>query len=75
MQNRTFCRKMLDIIFNNAFMKAIVSLVNFCNELRYYNRKELKFFRKMPLNNIQDEYYKNKFVFNSVTSHYRTGSK
>ena len=67
MQNRTFFRIMLDIIFNNAICKTIASFVNFCNEQRYYNRKELKFLKKMPLNNIKKQ-HKNKFVFNSITS-------
>ena len=66
MQGRTFFRIMLDNIFvNNPLYKAIVALVNFCNEQNYYNRKELKFLGKMPLNNIQQENtYKNKFIFN-----------
>lgn len=75
MQGRTFLRRMLDIFFNNAVFKTIASFVNFCNEQRYYNRKELKFLKKMPLNNVvQDEYYKNRFVFNSITGN-RTSSK
>ena len=75
MQGRTFFRRMLDIFLNNAICNAIVAFVNFCNEQRYYNRKELKFLKKMPLNNIvKDEYYKNRFVFNSITGN-RTSSK
>lgn len=75
MQGRTFFRIMLDIFLNNALVKSIASLVNFCNELRYYNRKELKFLKKMPLNNVvKEEYYKNRFVFNSLTGN-RTSSK
>ncbi len=75
MQGRTFFRVMLDIFLDNALARAIASLVNFCNETRYYNRKELKFLKKMPINNVvKDEYYKNRFVFNSITTH-RTGSK
>ncbi len=75
MQGRTFFRVMLDIILNNALIRAIASFVNFCNELRYYNRKELKFLKKMPINNIvKENYYKKRFVFNSITSN-RTGSK
>ena len=49
MQGRTFFRIMLDIVLNNALVKSLASLVNFCNELRYYNRKELKFLKKMPI--------------------------
>ena len=65
MQGRTFFRIMLDNLFvNNPLCKAIVALVNFCNEQNYYNRKELKFLNKMPLNNIQqDNSYQNKFIF------------
>ena len=68
MQGRTFLRTMLDsILVNNAFCKAIVALVNFCNEQSYYNRKELKFLKKMPLNKIeQDSSYKNKFIFSGT---------
>ena len=75
MQTRTFYRKILDIFLDNAICKSIASLVNFCNELRYYNQKELKFLKKMPLNNVAKEnYYKNKFIFNSITTN-RTGLK
>ena len=43
MQGRTFIRIMADILFvNNAFVKALKALVNFCKEQQYYNRKELK---------------------------------
>ena len=74
MQGRTFFRIMLDIVLNNALVKSLASLVNFCNELRYYNRKELKFLKKMPINNnvVKEEYYKNRFIFNSIN---RTSSK
>ena len=76
MQGRTFFRIMLDIGLNNALVKSLASLVNFCNELRYYNRKELKFLKKMPINNnvVKEEYYKNRFIFNSITGN-RTSSK
>lgn len=64
MQKRTFLRIMLDNLFvNNAFCKAIISLVNFCNEQSYYNKKELKFLKKMPLNKIENQNSYNKFVF------------
>ena len=68
MQKRTFFRIMIDNLFvNNAFCKAIISLVNFCNEQRYYNQKELKFLKNMPLNKIGTKsVYKNKFIFNSA---------
>lgn len=75
MQGRTFFRVMLDIFLDNAIVKSIVSLVNFCNEIRYYNRKELKFLEKMPINNIsKDEYYKNRFIFNTTQTN-RTNLK
>lgn len=75
MQGRTFFRVMLDIFLDNAIVKSIVSLVNFCNETRYYNRKELKFLGKMPIKNIaKEEYYKNRFIFNSITGN-RANSK
>ena len=76
MRERTFLRIMLDIIFNNAVFRTIASIVNFCNEQRYYNRKELKFLKKMPLNNnvVQNDYYKKRFVFNSITGK-RTSSE
>ncbi len=68
MQGRTFFRIMLDILFNNAVFKALTSFVNFCNEQRYYNRKELKFLKKVPLNSIaQKKSQKSEFVFNSIT--------
>ena len=68
MRERTFLRIMLDIIFNNAIFKTIASIVNFCNEQRYYNRKELKFLKKMPLNNVvQNDYYQKRFVFTNIT--------
>ena len=68
MQGRTFLRIMLDNLFvNNAFCKAISALVNFCNEQSYYNRKELKFLNKMPLDKVeQDSVYQKRFIFNSA---------
>ena len=75
MQTRTFLRKILDLFFDNAIIKTIVSFVNFCNEQRYYNQKELKFLNKIPLNNIPTANpYKNKYIFNSITGN-RTNYK
>ena len=67
MRGRTFFRIMLDNLFvNNAICKAIIALVNFCNEQSYYGQKELKFLKKMPLNKIeQDSVYDKRFIFNS----------
>ena len=59
---------MLDNLFvNNVLCKTIKSLVNFCNEQRYYNQKELKFLKNMPLTNIKnDNVYQNRFIFNNT---------
>ena len=66
MQGRTFLRIMVDNLFvNNALSKAIINLVNFCNEFNSLAPKKLKFSQKRPLNNItNDSYYKNRFIFN-----------
>ncbi len=75
MQGRTFFRIMLDLILNNAIIKTIVAIVTFCKEQRYYNREELKFSEKLPLTSlVEKEYYKKRFVFNSITNK-RTSSK
>jgi hypothetical protein len=64
MQSRTFFRTMLDILFNNSFFKAVNSYVKFCNEQRYYNDRELKFFENVPINNLEhNPFTQNKFVF------------
>ena len=70
MQGRTFLRIMFNNLFvNNALCRALVSFVNFCNEQRYYNRKELKFLKKMPLNNIRNNNtYSKKFIFKSTNN-------
>lgn len=67
MQVRTFFRIMADNLFvNNPLSRAIVALVKFCKEQSYYGRKELKFYQKMPLNNVQsDSVYHKKFIFDS----------
>jgi hypothetical protein len=70
MQNRTFIRTMLDILFDNVVAKSIASFVNFCNEQRYYNHHELKFLKKMPITNIgKKNKYQNKFIFTSSAQH------
>ena len=64
MQGRTFLRIMFNNLFvNNALCRALVSFVNFCNEQRYYNRKELKFLENLPLNNVKNNGYSKKFIF------------
>ena len=64
MQKRTFVRTMLDIILSNAIVRTIASFVNFCNEQQYYNRKELKFLKKMPINKMAEH----ENPFNKVTA-------
>ena len=68
MQGRTFFRIMFNNLFvNNALCKAFIALVNFCNEQSYYNRKELKFLKKMPLNKVeQNQIYSKPFLFNTA---------
>ena len=71
MQGRTFLRIMMDNLFiNNAFGKAIIALVNFCNEQSYFHKKELKFLEKMPLNKREEysNFKNNKFIFKSQHS-------
>ena len=76
MKSRTFYRRILDIFLDNAIVKTVVSFVNFCNEMRYYNQKELKFWKNMPLSNniIKENYTKNRFIFNSTITN-KTGLK
>lgn len=64
MQNRTFFRTMLDILFNNTIVKTIVSIVNFCYEQQHFYVKKLKFYKNMPINNIKVEKYDSRFLFN-----------
>ena len=54
---------MLDLFFDNAITKSIVSLVNFCNEQRYYNNGELKFLKNMPINKIRVQQTPDRFLF------------
>ena len=53
---------MIDIFLENAVVKAIVSVVNFCKEQRYYGSRELKFLKNMPINNISIE-TNNRYLF------------
>ena len=53
MHRRTFLRTMLDIFFNNPFVKAIESCVKFCNEQQYYHREKLKFSENLPIKRIE----------------------
>ena len=54
---------MLDIVFDNAAVRTVASLVNFCKEQLYYNRSELKFLKNLPINKIETSAVQNKFVF------------
>lgn len=76
MKSRTFYRRILDIFLDNAIVKTVVSFVNFCNEMRYYNQKELKFLKNMPLSNniVKENYAKSRFIFNSAITN-KTGLK
>ena len=71
MQKRTFIRTMLDILFDNAIVKAIAAFVNFCNEQRYFNHNELKFLKNMPINKVEQKKNINRYVFqgNKVIRH------
>lgn len=59
---------MIDNLFvNNAFCKALVSLVNFCNEQSYFYKKELKFLKKMPLIKKEEKnVYTNRYLFTNT---------
>ena len=68
MRGRTFIRIMFDNLFvNNAFCKALSSLVNFCNEQQFFQAKKLKFSQNMPLNKIEkDSVYQKKYLFTNI---------
>ena len=67
MQGRTFFRIMLDNLFiNNAFCKALIAVIKFCNEQNPLSRKTLKFSEKMPFTKTEQTYnYKTRFIFDS----------
>jgi len=66
MQGRTFYRTMLDIILNNTVVKTVLSYVKFCNEQRYYNNRELKFLKNMPINKAdKNPFCQKQFLFNT----------
>ena len=67
MQGRTFYRIMVDSLFvNNPFCKAVSAFVNFCNNSVFYNKKNLKFLKNVPLLKKESEFeYKKKFIFDS----------
>ena len=67
MQGRTFLRIMLDnLLVNNPLCKAIKALANFYNEQNFFKSTKLKFIKKMPLNNTEDNLYENKFLFKTT---------
>jgi len=66
MQKRTFIRTMLDLIFDNAFVKTIASLVNFCNEQSYYANHELKFLKNLPIYKEEQKQAENRYVFKAL---------
>lgn len=70
MQGRTFLRIMFQNIFaNNVFSKTLLAFVNFCNEQSLFVQKELKFFSKKPLNNIEPNGISdNRFIFSTKNS-------
>lgn len=68
MQGRTFFRIMLDHLFiDNPFCKALIALVNFCNEQTNYEPQKLKFSEKMPFTKKEATVtYKTRFIFDSA---------
>ena len=66
MQGRTFFRIMIDNLFvNNAFCKAVVTLVNLCNNSVIYNKRKLKFLKNLPLYNKETNIdYSSRYIFN-----------
>ena len=67
MQGRTFFRIMIDSLFvNNPIGRAVSTLVNFCNNSTIYDKKNLKFLKKMPLYKSEPvSGYQKRFVFDS----------
>ena len=63
MQKRTTIRTTLDIIFNNAVTRTIISFVNFCYEQCYFSQKKLKFLKNMPINKLESSSLENQFLF------------
>ena len=63
MNNRTFLRTTLDIFLKSNIVSTIVALVNFCNEMHYNNKRELKFLGKMPIKNIEHSTIENRYLF------------
>ena len=62
MQNITFLRTSIDKLLNNAIVRTIVSMVNFCKEQSDFYHKELKFYQNMPLNSIVKQKSENYFT-------------
>ena len=68
MQNRTFLRIIFDMFFDNAIVKTITSVVNFCKEQYYFHNHELKFLKNVPINRVSKEIYKKEFLFTTPKS-------
>lgn len=65
MQKRIFLRTMLERFFGSAVIKTAVSFVKFCKEQGYFKQKELKFYRNLPINNIDvEQKLDNRYLFN-----------
>jgi len=65
MFGRTFFRIWIERLFiNNPIGKAIAALVNFCNNSTLYDKKKLKFLKKMPLDKEETLLsYDRRFIF------------
>ncbi len=65
MQKRIFLRTMLERFFDSAIIKTAVSFVKFCKEQSYFRQKELKFYKNLPINNIEvEQKFDNRYLFN-----------
>ena len=65
MQNRIFLRTMLERFFDSAIIKTATSFVKFCKEQGYFRQKELKFYKNLPINNIEvEQKLDNRYLFN-----------
>ena len=65
MQNRIFLRTMLERFFDIPAVKTAVLFVKFCKEQGYFRQKELKFYKKMPINNIEvGQKFDDRYIFN-----------
>lgn len=56
---------MFDIFFDNAVVKSVISVVNFCKEQQIYDTHELKFLKNMPINKVESQ-TSNRYVFKAI---------